>query len=130
MRNNGISITILGAIVLAGLFPATALGDASAPRGESAVQAPRAEPVTVESEPSPSQCPAIQTEGEALEPQTLNFVPEKIYLEDPFDCWYCSGCAGSLVNKACCYHGNGNYFCVSSCSSGCQEPQGPVEPEG
>ena len=80
----------------------------------------------VEEGESPNQCQGVSSQAQAVIPESGVLDPDDILAEEPFDCWYCSGCSGSLVNPACCFHGNGNYFCVASCSSGCV---GPVLPE-
>lgn len=61
----------------------------------------------------------------------LGFLPGERPVNQTWTCSYCQWCAGSLVNKACCFVGEGPPACVGSCTTGCQEGGGGEEfPEG
>ena len=125
MRSHGVVATLLAV----GLAAAAAYTAEAQENGVSTASGPaaeaRAESASIEGEAPPQECPAA-AEAQEVEPENLDFLPEKIYLEEPFDCWYCQGCSSS-INKACCFDGQGHYFCVAACWNGCN---GPVLPEG
>jgi hypothetical protein len=130
MKNLGISIVVLAVVasMAAAQPPDEALREDPASRVERVDPAEQPGSSSSEIDPGASedQSQLSQSEAEEVDAELSGFAEGRVYVEEPFDCSYCPGCAGSLVNKACCFHGDGNFFCVSSCSSGCA---GPVLPE-
>lgn len=133
MKSLGVFTVVFAvvALIAAAPYPADTPGESSAAPVGTAHRAgspdSRLAPMAITG--SSDQCQPSQSDEQEVYPEDFRLAPEETYMEEPFDCGYCPGCAGSLVNHACCFHGNGNYFCVSSCSSGCVGPVLP-EPEG
>lgn len=101
----------VSSLVLFGLVFLT--GSLSGQPGPTLVADPRETVEVLPGEIESSQCEAADPQSEELP-----LVFEKQW-KDAFECFYCETCAGQLVNKACCFDGSGNAWCVGQCSTGC-----------
>ena len=102
----------------------------SAPALKESSAAPDVVPAA---EPAPDSsadlCLETPSEAEAPSPDSLESDSGRLFVIEPFTCYFCQGCASSLVNKACCFDSNGDFMCVGECASGCVPPEFPEAPE-